>query len=78
MFLDSSLQRLPNDDLLIILEKEQLPKLKALFDMPSQPTMRKKSAPSLSSQQSQLNQSQYQNSIDITPKSNSKQSISLK
>lgn len=78
MFLDLSLQRLPNDDLLIILEKEQLPKLKALFDMPSQPTMRKKSAPTINTQQSQQHQSQYQNAIEITPKSNSKQSISLK
>ena len=42
-FLDLTLEFLPNDDLLNILKREQLPKLKVLFDMPLAPTMRKKS-----------------------------------
>jgi hypothetical protein len=71
---------LPNDDLLTFLEREQLPKLKNLFEIPSQLTMRKKSVASTHSQQ------QYQqahsnfpsnSSVELTPKSNSKQ-ISLK
>jgi hypothetical protein len=33
----------PGHDLLVIMQQEQLPKLKALFDMPVQPIMRKKS-----------------------------------
>ncbi len=40
MFLELCLQYSPNDDLLSILEQEQLPKLKSLFDMPTKPIMR--------------------------------------
>lgn len=76
-FLELSLRYLPNDDLLTFLESEQLPKLKSLFEIQSQPTMRKKSVNGLQQQQQQYHQT-HQNfpsnsSIEITPKSNSKQ-----
>lgn len=67
-FLDLALENMPNDELLKTLKNEQLPKLKALFDMPSQPTLRKKSKAQINLV-SQL--------IESTPKSQSKQSISL-
>jgi hypothetical protein len=47
-FLGLTLEYLPNDDLLNILKREQLPKLKMLFDMPVHPTMRKKLQPAFS------------------------------
>jgi hypothetical protein len=80
-FLELCLRYLPNDDLLTFLESEQLPKLKNLFEIPSQLTMRKKSVTSTYSQQQQYQQAHHNfpsnSSVEITPKSNSKQ-ISLK
>lgn len=63
-FLDLTLEYLPNDYLLNILKTEQLPKLKSLFDMPINATLRKKSQISTSTQL-----------IESTPKSGSKSSI---
>lgn len=83
-FLDLSLEYLPNDDLLNILKREQLPKLKSLFDIPLTATLRKKSNPiyqntsSLTTQQSSSSASSSYNLVESTPKSSSKQSISLK
>lgn len=80
-FLDLTLEYLPNDDLLSILKREQLPKLKSLFDMSMQPTMRKKSQHT--SHTPHANGGNYshqlnnQLGIDSTPKS-SKQTFSLK
>lgn len=81
-FLDLCLEYLPNDDLLSILKQEQLPKLKSLFDMPNQPTMRKKSIVNHQTNVNGTNGTQNlpnhgQLLIDSTPKS-SKQSFSLK
>jgi hypothetical protein len=88
--LEVSLSYLRNDDLLMILENEQLPKLKNIFELPTSiTTMRKKSNASgqiisaqSASQNAQSNQSlahiQNQNStgiiLELTPRVSSKQS----
>lgn len=85
--LDLCLRYSPNDELLAVLESEQLPKLKTIFDLPiAQATMRRKHVPhvnhqssSSSSPQSQLHKQNSNASIDSsllvsTPRSNKQNS----
>jgi hypothetical protein len=78
MLLDASLRYAPNDELLTILESEQLPKLKGIFELPVQATMRKKKLFQPTISQSSQNQQIKVNSnvsIDSTPKSSKQNSF---
>ncbi len=71
LLLDLSLRYAPSDELLTILESEQLPKLKNIFDIPVQPKMRKKSVNnSISNQLAQSQQLKVASntSVELTPK----------
>lgn len=67
LLLNLALNYAPNDELLSILETEQLPKLKSIFEITTQATLRKKRSNGVGNNQQKSNASF---SIESTPKSN--------